>query len=229
MRHSTLRTCKRTRRWRYLASAVWDWLWWWAAWSAVPSASSEWTRIRRRKLLVRSSFFSLFPLKISEECSLILCSPEVWRHRFREPGKEKSTSLWYTRGPVGRNDSFFVEFGRWFLQKDHGKKPIQEVLVEMTDGGLDYTFECIGNVDIMVCQPCYNFRQIHSKYSTSTHSMFFSDFPSVSPLRLKQQIKIQKISFFKKKFFFKFKKKFIFKNFFKFFFNSLNFFKLKIF
>lgn len=33
--------------------------------------------------------------------------------------------------------------------KDHSK-PIQEVLVEMTDGGLDYTFECIGNVGIMV-------------------------------------------------------------------------------
>ncbi|XP_063044075.1 alcohol dehydrogenase class-3 [Engraulis encrasicolus] len=32
--------------------------------------------------------------------------------------------------------------------KDHSK-PIQEVLVEMTDGGLDYTFECIGNVGIM--------------------------------------------------------------------------------
>ncbi|XP_052686635.1 alcohol dehydrogenase class-3-like [Crassostrea angulata] len=28
-------------------------------------------------------------------------------------------------------------------------KPIQEVLVEMTDGGLDYTFECIGNVACM--------------------------------------------------------------------------------
>ncbi len=32
--------------------------------------------------------------------------------------------------------------------KDHSK-PIQEVLVEMTDGGLDYTFECIGNVATM--------------------------------------------------------------------------------
>merc|ERR1712063_4249 len=29
------------------------------------------------------------------------------------------------------------------------EKPIQEVLVEMTDGGLDYTFECIGNVNTM--------------------------------------------------------------------------------
>ncbi|MEM6415880.1 MAG: S-(hydroxymethyl)glutathione dehydrogenase/class III alcohol dehydrogenase [Pseudomonadota bacterium] len=27
--------------------------------------------------------------------------------------------------------------------------PIQEILVEMTDGGLDYTFECIGNVNVM--------------------------------------------------------------------------------
>ncbi|NWI08664.1 ADHX dehydrogenase, partial [Crypturellus soui] len=29
------------------------------------------------------------------------------------------------------------------------KKPIQEVLVEMTDGGVDYSFECIGNVGVM--------------------------------------------------------------------------------
>ncbi|ESN99130.1 hypothetical protein HELRODRAFT_95088 [Helobdella robusta] len=28
-------------------------------------------------------------------------------------------------------------------------KPMQEVLVEMTDGGFDYTFECIGNVQTM--------------------------------------------------------------------------------
>jgi S-(hydroxymethyl)glutathione dehydrogenase / alcohol dehydrogenase len=33
--------------------------------------------------------------------------------------------------------------------KDH-TKPIQEVLVEMTDGGLDYTFECVGNIHTMV-------------------------------------------------------------------------------
>lgn len=28
-------------------------------------------------------------------------------------------------------------------------KPIQDVIVEMTDGGVDYSFECIGNVDVM--------------------------------------------------------------------------------
>lgn len=29
------------------------------------------------------------------------------------------------------------------------QQPIQEVIVEMTDGGVDFSFECIGNVDVM--------------------------------------------------------------------------------
>ncbi|CAL8112958.1 unnamed protein product [Orchesella dallaii] len=36
-----------------------------------------------------------------------------------------------------------------FVNPNDHSKPIQEVLVELTDGGLDYTFECIGNVKIM--------------------------------------------------------------------------------
>jgi S-(hydroxymethyl)glutathione dehydrogenase/alcohol dehydrogenase len=32
--------------------------------------------------------------------------------------------------------------------KDH-QKPIQQVIVDMTDGGVDFSFECIGNVDVM--------------------------------------------------------------------------------
>jgi S-(hydroxymethyl)glutathione dehydrogenase/alcohol dehydrogenase len=32
--------------------------------------------------------------------------------------------------------------------KDHDK-PIQDVIVELTDGGVDYSFECIGNVNVM--------------------------------------------------------------------------------
>ena len=32
--------------------------------------------------------------------------------------------------------------------KDHAA-PIQEVIVSMTDGGVDFSFECIGNVDVM--------------------------------------------------------------------------------
>jgi len=33
--------------------------------------------------------------------------------------------------------------------KDHGERKIQDVIVEMTDGGVDYSFECIGNVGVM--------------------------------------------------------------------------------
>lgn len=32
---------------------------------------------------------------------------------------------------------------------DHPDQPIQQVLVKLTDGGLDYTFECIGSVEAM--------------------------------------------------------------------------------
>ena len=32
--------------------------------------------------------------------------------------------------------------------KDHAR-PIQDVIVELTDGGVDFSFECIGNVDVM--------------------------------------------------------------------------------
>ncbi|KAH9312283.1 hypothetical protein KI387_027318, partial [Taxus chinensis] len=42
------------------------------------------------------------------------------------------------------------DFGvtEFFNPKDHDK-PIHQVLVDMTDGGVDYNFECIGNVSIM--------------------------------------------------------------------------------
>ena len=33
--------------------------------------------------------------------------------------------------------------------KDHSERKIQDVIVEMTDGGVDYSFECIGNVGVM--------------------------------------------------------------------------------
>lgn len=43
-----------------------------------------------------------------------------------------------------------------FVNPKNHSKPIQEVLVELTDGGVDYSFECIGNVGIMV--NCKNIR-----------------------------------------------------------------------
>ena len=33
--------------------------------------------------------------------------------------------------------------------KDHPDTPIQDVIVEMTNGGVDYSFEAVGNVDLM--------------------------------------------------------------------------------
>ncbi|CAC5360936.1 frmA [Mytilus coruscus] len=43
------------------------------------------------------------------------------------------------------------EFGMTesFNPKDHPDKTSQQALVELTDGGLDYTFECIGNIHTM--------------------------------------------------------------------------------
>ncbi|HEY7883626.1 MAG TPA: S-(hydroxymethyl)glutathione dehydrogenase/class III alcohol dehydrogenase [Cellvibrionaceae bacterium] len=35
------------------------------------------------------------------------------------------------------------------INPQHYDKPIQEVIVELTDGGVDYSFECIGNVNVM--------------------------------------------------------------------------------
>ena len=36
-----------------------------------------------------------------------------------------------------------------FVNPKDYEKPIQDVIVEMTDGGVDYSFECIGNVKLM--------------------------------------------------------------------------------
>lgn len=36
-----------------------------------------------------------------------------------------------------------------FINPDDQSQPIQEVIVDMTDGGVDYSFECIGNVNVM--------------------------------------------------------------------------------
>ncbi|MGO3732466.1 MAG: S-(hydroxymethyl)glutathione dehydrogenase/class III alcohol dehydrogenase [Vagococcus sp.] len=36
-----------------------------------------------------------------------------------------------------------------FVNPTDYDRPIQDVIVELTDGGVDYSFECIGNVDVM--------------------------------------------------------------------------------
>lgn len=55
---------------------------------------------------------------------------------------------------IDTNPAKFVkamEFGatECINPKDHPDKPIQNHLVDVTDGGCDYTFECIGNVEVM--------------------------------------------------------------------------------
>lgn len=36
-----------------------------------------------------------------------------------------------------------------FINPNDYDKPIQDVIVELTDGGVDFSFECIGNVNVM--------------------------------------------------------------------------------
>jgi S-(hydroxymethyl)glutathione dehydrogenase/alcohol dehydrogenase len=60
---------------------------------------------------------------------------------------------------AGRILAVDVNVGKFALAKQLGatdcvnpkqfQKPIQDVIVEMTDGGVDYSFECVGNVDLM--------------------------------------------------------------------------------
>ncbi|WP_164135457.1 zinc-binding dehydrogenase, partial [Stenotrophomonas maltophilia] len=35
-----------------------------------------------------------------------------------------------------------------FINPKDYDKPIQDVIVELTDGGVDYSFECVGNVQL---------------------------------------------------------------------------------
>lgn len=54
---------------------------------------------------------------------------------------------------VDLNETKFEMAGKFgvteFVNPSKHTVPIQQVLVDMTDGGLDHTFECIGNVDCM--------------------------------------------------------------------------------
>lgn len=36
-----------------------------------------------------------------------------------------------------------------FINPKEHDKPIQQVIADQTDGGVDYSFECIGNVSVM--------------------------------------------------------------------------------
>ncbi|WP_286221541.1 S-(hydroxymethyl)glutathione dehydrogenase/class III alcohol dehydrogenase [Marinobacter apostichopi] len=64
-----------------------------------------------------------------------------------------------TMAKAGRIIAIDINPGKFDIAKQLGAtdvvnpkdydKPIQEVIVEMTDGGVDYSFECVGNVQLM--------------------------------------------------------------------------------
>lgn len=64
--------------------------------------------------------------------------------------KEKGASKIYAIDINPDKEKVAKEFGAtdFINPKDHDR-PIQQVLQELTDGGLDYTFECVGNVHTM--------------------------------------------------------------------------------
>ena len=57
----------------------------------------------------------------------------------------KQVSYTTSTVPVAAKNFGVTEFVN---PKDHDK-PIQQVLIDLTDGGVDYSFECIGNVSVM--------------------------------------------------------------------------------
>ena len=54
--------------------------------------------------------------------------------------------------------------------KDHDK-PIQQVLIDLTDGGVDYSFECIGNVSVMraALECCHKVSMHDARISGNNH------------------------------------------------------------
>ncbi|KAK6131996.1 hypothetical protein DH2020_034263 [Rehmannia glutinosa] len=105
---------------------------------------------------------------------------------------------------VDLNPSRFEEAKRFGVTefvnpKDHNK-PVQEVIVEMTDGGVDRSVECTGNVDAMISAfecvhdtPPMNFLNERTLKDT-----FFgnykprSDLPSVVEMYMNKELEVEK-------------------------------------
>ncbi|XLR20176.1 hypothetical protein S83_048088, partial [Arachis hypogaea] len=62
-----------------------------------------------------------------------------------------------------------------FINPKEHDKPIQQVIVDLTDGGVDYSFECIGNVSVMraALECCHKEFALHSTVYT-IHTFFSS-------------------------------------------------------
>jgi S-(hydroxymethyl)glutathione dehydrogenase / alcohol dehydrogenase len=67
-----------------------------------------------------------------------------------------------------------------FVSPQPNGTPIQEVIIDMTDGGVDYSFECIGNVNTMraaleCCHRGWAVSQRLGKRSAPGHSSWLPD------------------------------------------------------
>ena len=75
---------------------------------------------------------------------------------------------------------------------DHAAKPIQQVLVEMTNGGLDFTFEAVGSVLTMVCSAHIVYFCTHRNWNESLGSLVVTVFDS--QLRSKFPTRVRPLS-----------------------------------
>ena len=93
---------------------------------ACPVSHGQWqngnVNLQRETLLLRSNHGRRFPLRGRGHCQSWLCYVYI-------AGKE-----------MGITD---------FVNSKACGKPVHEVIRELTDGGVDYSFECSGNVDVL--------------------------------------------------------------------------------
>ena len=89
--------------------------------------------------------------------SLILISS--LSHSYVGPGIGLSAIIGATMAKASRIIAIDINEDKFELAKQLGAtdcinptkfdRPIQDIIVELTDGGVDYSFECIGNTDVM--------------------------------------------------------------------------------
>ncbi|KAI0761717.1 class III ADH enzyme [Irpex lacteus] len=87
-----------------------------------------------------------------EKVCLLGCGiTTAWGAVVKQPGIQGSTVAVFGVGAIGLGviaTSALEEWARKFGATEFGTR-IQDHLIEITDGGLDYTFDCTGNVHVM--------------------------------------------------------------------------------
>ncbi|PWZ20213.1 Alcohol dehydrogenase class-3 [Zea mays] len=97
-----------------------------------------------RNYVLRLLFFSYVVYQLENLDATTVVTESEWldSSEFPEPDFYFLVNIF----PVVKAKNFGVT--EFVNPKEHDK-PIQQVLVDLTDGGVDYSFECIGNVSVM--------------------------------------------------------------------------------